>query len=70
MFYDELTYMSTMLQVRIKAARDSDDLGASAIEWAIISAIVAALALAIGAVIYNKVNTTAESIDTDFSPTK
>jgi Flp pilus assembly pilin Flp len=46
---------------RAKAAR-GDDEGASAIEWAIISAVVVTAAVVIGGIIYNIVNTKGQAI--------
>ncbi|HEY8482407.1 MAG TPA: hypothetical protein VIL71_21485 [Spirillospora sp.] len=48
---------------RVRAPRERDR-GASAIEWAIITAILALLAITIGAVITKKVTDKANSINT------
>ena len=47
--------------------RDNGDEGASAIEWAIITGITAAIAIAIGVIIYQKINTSANNINTNFT---
>ena len=50
-------------RLRSEAARGGSR-GASAIEWAIITGILAAIAIAVGAVIKNKVSSAANSIST------
>ena len=47
---------------------DEGDEGASAIEWAIITGISAAIAIAIGIIIYKQINDSAKKIDTNFTP--
>ncbi|HEX6469075.1 MAG TPA: hypothetical protein VF069_08260 [Streptosporangiaceae bacterium] len=49
---------------RLRQARAAADHGASAIEWAIITGILAAIAITIGAIIKNKVSSAANSIST------
>ena len=51
------------LLVRVDRAR-RDDRGASAIEWVIITVILAGLAIAVGAIIVQKVTDKANSINT------
>lgn len=58
-------YLQLMLQHHLYKARHADDRGASAIEWVIISAILVAIAVAIGGVIYNKIKTKADSLNMD-----
>ena len=50
------------LRRRYARARASDDLGASAIEWVIITGILVAIAGVVGVIIYNLVKSKAESI--------
>ena len=52
------------LRHRVGAVRSSErrDLGASALEWAIIAAISVVIATIIGAVVYNLVNDKADNI--------
>lgn len=62
-------YLTTWLRTRIDAARSADrTLGASAIEWAIITAVAAVIAITVGGIIYNKVKSAAESTNTNFTP--
>jgi hypothetical protein len=46
----------------------NNDRGASAIEWVIISATLAALAIAVGLIIYNLVRDKASTIDINDTP--
>jgi Flp pilus assembly pilin Flp len=62
-------YLTAFLLSRLPE-RESSDEGASAIEWAIITGITAAIAIAIGVIIYQKINTSANNIDTNFTPPK
>ncbi|QFG21797.1 hypothetical protein [Actinomadura sp. WMMB 499] len=61
-----VAYLRAVLDDRIARLRDEDERsrGASAIEWAIITAILAAIAIAIGGVIMTKVQDKANSINT------
>jgi Flp pilus assembly pilin Flp len=45
--------------------RQDSSLGASAIELAIITAVLAAIAIAVGTVVYNKIKTAANNINTN-----
>ena len=63
----EVTYLTTLWRyylVRLHDTRD-DETGAFTTETAIVTAILAALALAVGAIIVTKVTAKAESIPTD-----
>ena len=63
----QLQYVITFLRAHVDAARDPDrSRGASAIEWAIITAAAATIAIIVGGIILNKVQTAAEN--TDVSP--
>ncbi|MFG2089309.1 MULTISPECIES: Flp family type IVb pilin [unclassified Spirillospora] len=61
-----VVYLRAMAGARIARMRapDERDRGASAIEWAIITAILALLAITIGAVITKKVTDKANTINT------
>jgi hypothetical protein len=56
------------LQVHTQRARRAPERGASAIEFVIITAILVALAAAVGVVIYNLVTEEADSIDIPDAP--
>jgi Flp pilus assembly pilin Flp len=56
-------YLRALLGKRLAAARSGDG-GASAIEWAIITGLLALIALAIYLVIRNKITTAANNIQT------
>jgi Flp pilus assembly pilin Flp len=54
-----------------RVRREDAGLGASAIELAIITAVLAAIAITIGTIVFNKIKTSANNINTDvptFSP--
>jgi Flp pilus assembly pilin Flp len=61
-----------LARARLDRARRQDaSLGASAIELAIITAVLAAIAITIGTIVFNKIKTSANNINTDvptFSP--
>jgi Flp pilus assembly pilin Flp len=58
-----IVYLRAWLGVRLRRARSEDrSLGASAIEWAIITGILASIAIAIGLVIFNKVRDAGNTI--------
>jgi Flp pilus assembly pilin Flp len=61
-----VVYLRAQLATRLHRLRTETDRsrGASAIEWAIITGILAAIAIAVGAVIRNKVRSAADSIST------
>jgi Flp pilus assembly pilin Flp len=59
--YPLLVAASRLERVR----RQDSSLGASAIELAIITAVLAAIAIAIGTIVYNKIKTTANNINTN-----
>ncbi len=52
-----MLFLANEARRRYARARASEDLGASAIEWVIITGILVAIAAAIGLVIYNLVKT-------------
>jgi Flp pilus assembly pilin Flp len=56
-------YLRALLSKRVAAARRGDR-GASAIEWAIITGLLALIALAIFVIIKNKIITSANNIKT------
>jgi Flp pilus assembly pilin Flp len=56
-------YLKTAISKRVADARSSDR-GASAIEWAIITGMLALIAIAIYAIIANKIKSAAHSIQT------
>jgi Flp pilus assembly pilin Flp len=62
-----VVYLTAFLLSRLPERDDSDE-GASAIEWAIITGITAAIAIAIGVIIYQKIHDSATNIDTKFTP--
>ncbi|MGH3320760.1 MAG: hypothetical protein ACRDN9_11365 [Streptosporangiaceae bacterium] len=65
----ELAYCLTLLRVRLDRARAADrSRGASAIEWAIITAAAAAIAIVAGGLILKKVKQAANSAQTSFNP--
>jgi Flp pilus assembly pilin Flp len=51
-----------LTQARALRSREDAELGASAIEWAIISAVVVTAAVVIGGIIYNIVDTKGKAI--------
>jgi len=55
-------YLLMELRRRIDRARATPELGASAIEWVIITGILVVIAAAVGAVIWNLVTQEAEGI--------
>jgi len=56
------------LRRRVARARSTDDLGASAIEWVIITGILVAMAAAVGLIIYNIVKDKAGELKTPAAP--
>jgi hypothetical protein len=72
MYRDPTTPMgftALMLMARVDRLRRGDlSRGASAIEWVIISAVLGALAIAVGWIIYNKVNDKANQINITNTP--
>lgn len=61
-------YLAMELRRRLARARSAPELGASAIEWVIITGILVAIAAAVGLVIYNMVTTQAEAIKIPDAP--
>ena len=61
-----IQHLVLVVQARLERVRSQDSsLGASAIELAIITAILAAIAIAIGTIVYNRIKQTANNINTD-----
>jgi Flp pilus assembly pilin Flp len=61
-----IQHLLLAVQARFERVRREDSsLGASAIELAIITAVLAAIAIAIGTIVYNKIKTTANNINTN-----
>ncbi len=63
-----LGWLLLTLQAHTERLRRTSDRGASAIEFVIITAVLVALAAAVGVVIYNIVTDEAESIDIPDAP--
>jgi hypothetical protein len=61
-------FLAFELRRRIDRARSTEDLGASAIEWVIITGVLVALAAAVGLIIYNMVRDQANNIDIPDAP--
>ena len=61
-------FFALELRRRIDRARSEPELGASTIEWVIITGILVLLAAAVGLVIYNMVTSQAESITIPNAP--
>ncbi|MEV4674497.1 MULTISPECIES: Flp family type IVb pilin [Actinomadura] len=64
--HPSVLYLRAVLGARVARLRAEEDRsrGASAIEWAIITAILALIAITIGAVIQKKIQDKANSINT------
>lgn len=61
-----IQHLVLVVQARFERVRSEDSSrGASAIELAIITAVLAAIAIAIGTIVYNKIKTTANNINTN-----
>lgn len=59
-------YLLGMARARLDRVRREDAaLGASAIELAIITAVLAAIAITIGTIVFNKIKTSANNINTN-----
>jgi len=63
-----LGWLMLTLTAHVERARRAPDRGASAIEFVIITAVLVALAAAVGVVIYNLVKSEADSIDIPDAP--
>ncbi|MBA9008024.1 MULTISPECIES: hypothetical protein [Thermomonospora] len=62
-----LTYLRALLGERVRRARAADrGLGVSAIEWAIITGMLAVIAIAVFAVIRDRIQSAANRIDTGY----
>jgi Flp pilus assembly pilin Flp len=61
-----VAYVWSIAQARVERLREDDarTRGASAIEWAIITGLLAMIALGVGVVIYRKVRSAANNIQT------
>jgi len=59
-------YLFTLLQVRLHRARTAPTKGASAVEWVIITAIIAGVALGLATLIQNLVQQRAADIESSF----
>lgn len=66
--FTPLAFLAVELRRRIDRARSEPELGASTIEWVIITGILVAIAVAVGLVIYNMVTSQAESIQIPDAP--
>jgi Flp pilus assembly pilin Flp len=61
-----IRYLLLLARGRLERLRREDSsLGASAIELAIITAVLAAIAIAIGTIVYNKIRSAANNINTN-----
>jgi len=58
-----LGFLELMLREHIHRARTSDSRGASAVEWVVISAIIVAIAIAVGLILQNALEDKANQID-------
>ncbi|MGH8824305.1 MAG: hypothetical protein ACRDVN_07510 [Jiangellaceae bacterium] len=56
-------WLLLQLQVRLDHVRREQDRGASAVEWVIITAVLVAIAAALGVIIYNFVIEQGESLE-------
>ena len=65
-----VAYVRSSVEMRIHRLRHETDRsrGASAIEWAIITGILALIAITVGWVIYRRVTTAANKINVDNGP--
>ncbi|KQR11784.1 hypothetical protein [Cellulomonas sp. Leaf334] len=63
-----LLFLANELRRRYARARASEDLGASAIEWVIITGVLVAIAAAIGVIIYQLIEREARAIDIPDAP--
>jgi Flp pilus assembly pilin Flp len=65
-----VAYVRSRVEMRIHRLRNETDRsrGASAIEWAIITGILALIAITVGWVIYNRVTTAANKIKVNNGP--
>ncbi|GLX95570.1 hypothetical protein GT755_23085 [Herbidospora sp. NEAU-GS84] len=61
-----IDYLVAMISVRIHKARTAPSRGASAVEWAIITAIIAGVALGLAALIQGLVESRSAEITTNF----
>lgn len=64
MIQPQLQLLCLLLSAHVSKARRSER-GASSVEWVVITAILVAIALSIGLVIQNKIESKAGSIDLD-----
>ncbi len=57
-----LTLLTTLVRARMQRARSSEA-GASAVEWVVITAILVAIAVAVGVILTQTITDKADSID-------
>lgn len=62
---DELRLLKIMLDARFDRARNASERGATAVEWVVITAILVAIATAIGLTLSNLIKGKADSINLD-----
>ncbi|MCA1983991.1 MAG: hypothetical protein ACXVDH_06650 [Nocardioides sp.] len=67
MTVSQVQFLATMLRGRIAKAQRLER-GASAVEWVVISAILIAIAAAIGLILMNKLKGKADSLDLNKEP--
>jgi hypothetical protein len=65
--FAELLMRGWIARARARAIHGPRDLGASVIEWVIISAIVVVIAIAVGGILMNTISNKANSINLDTS---
>ncbi len=66
LLHPTVRYLLLVVRSRLERVRREDSsLGASAIELAIITAVLAAIAIAIGSIVYTKIKGTADNINTN-----
>ena len=61
-------YGELLLRERVRRARAQPELGASVIEWVIISALLVGIAAAVGTILLNKIRDKANSINLNTGP--
>ena len=67
--FDLIVYARALIGVRIERARNAPSLGASAVEWVIITAIIAGVALTLATLIQSLVRTKSTEIGNQFGGT-
>lgn len=61
-----VVYLRTLLNDRVQRARDAPTKGASAVEWVIITAIIAGVAMTLALLIQNLVSSKSAEITSNF----